>query len=125
MDGELDKTGQNEAVLNDRDGKGKFVEGHEGMGGRPKGSVSITNEIRKKLEEIPEGQQKTYLEMLLNRILKKAIVDGDNLMLGKIWAYVDGLPKQPLEHMGDPTLPFIIKILKDDGNANTSTGESG
>ena len=56
------------------------------------GSVSITAEIKKKLQEIPEGQQKSYLELLINRILKQAVVDGNEQMIKQIWSYGDGAP---------------------------------
>ncbi len=60
--------------------------------GRPVGSVSITAEIKKKLQEIPDGQQKSYLELLINRILKQAVVDGNEQMIKQIWSYIDGPP---------------------------------
>jgi len=60
--------------------------------GRPVGSVSITAEIKKKLQEIPDGQQKSYLELLINRILKQAVVDGNEQMIKQIWNYIDGPP---------------------------------
>ena len=62
--------------------------------GRPPGSVSITAEIKKKLLEIPENQQKSYLDLLINRILKKAVVDGNDQMIKQIWSYIDGPPRQ-------------------------------
>lgn len=61
--------------------------------GRPSGSVSITAEIKKKLQEVPEGQQKSYLELLINRILKQAVVDGNEQMIKQIWSYIDGTPR--------------------------------
>lgn len=65
--------------------------------GRPKGSLSITSLIKKKLEEIPEGGKRSYAETLILRILNKAIKDGDVQMLKLIWNYVDGFPKQGLD----------------------------
>lgn len=63
--------------------------------GRPKGSgISITTEIKRKLEEIPKGQKATYLELLINRIFKQAIQEGDNQMIKNIWNYIDGMPQQ-------------------------------
>lgn len=60
--------------------------------GRPAGSVSITAEIKRKLQEVPDGQQKSYLELLINRILKQAVVDGNEQMIKQIWSYIDGPP---------------------------------
>ena len=70
-----------------------FKKGQSGNpNGRPTGSVSITAEIKKKLQEIPDGQQKSYLELLINRILKQAVVDGNEQMIKQIWSYIDGPP---------------------------------
>ena len=55
-------------------------------------TISITAEIKKKLHEIPEGQQKTYLELLVNRIIKQAVVDGNEEMIMQIWSYLDSPP---------------------------------
>jgi len=77
---------------------GKFKEGNPG-GGRPKGSgISITTELKRKLKECPEGQKSTYLQLLIQRIVKQAIQDGDQQMIKNIWNYVDGLPKQTIDH---------------------------
>lgn len=79
--------------------------------GRPKGSgISITTEIKKKLEEVPEGQKATYLELLINRIFKQAIQDGDQQMIKNIWNYVDGLPKQNIGLSGDPENPLTHRV---------------
>lgn len=91
--------------------------------GRPKGSgLSITTEIKKKLEECPEGQKATYLQLLINRILKQAIQDGDQQMITKIWNYVDGMPKQNIKHEGDEKNPFelIIRRINETGDKPTT-----
>jgi len=63
-------------------------------------TISITVEIKRKLHEIPEGQQKSYLELLVNRIIKQAVVDGNEEMIMQIWSYLDNPPgpeeNQPL-----------------------------
>jgi hypothetical protein len=85
----------------------KFKVGNPG-GGRPKGAgISITTEIKKKLEECPEGKRATYLTLLINRILKQAIQDGDQQMIGRIWNYVDGLPHQTTDVKLEVPLPIL------------------
>jgi hypothetical protein len=85
---------------NGRDNKGRFKEGAKGGPGRPKG-ISITEAVRDRLGQVPEGQQITYLEAILRKILKKAISDEDGSMITKIWNYIDGMPKQAIEHSGE------------------------
>ena len=78
--------------------------------GRPAGSVSITAEIKRKLQEVPDGQQKSYLELLINRILKQAVVDGNEQMIKQIWSYIDGPPKQTEDP--EPVAPVVhINLL--------------
>jgi len=81
--------------------------------GRPRGSgISITTEIKRKLEEVPEGQKKTYLAYLIDHIIKKAIQDGDDKMIDRIWAYVDGQPRQNIQMGVDDTVEEVeVKIV--------------
>ena len=87
-----------------------FKKGQSGNpAGRPLGSISITTEIKKKLQEVPDGQKKTYLELLINRILKLGVVDGNEQMIKAIWNYIDGLPAQKLDLGGN----LIINVEKE------------
>ena len=104
-------------------GKGGFKKGQSGNPqGRPQGSISIIARIKKELTKIPSGQKITYVEILVKQILKKAIIDGDKEMIKLIWNYVDGMPKQALEHIGDEKRP--VKILyvpaKKEGKVNAT-----
>lgn len=97
-----------------RDEQGRFVDGVSGNpAGRPKGSLSVTAMIKKRLEEVPPDKQKTYLEYLVDHIIKKAISDGDDKMIERIWAYVDGAPKQTVKTEFDDTVNNVnINISK-------------
>jgi hypothetical protein len=98
----------------------KFKEGNPG-GGRPKGSgISITSEIKKKLAECPDGSKATYLQLLLNRIFKSAIQDGDITMIKDMINRVDGMPLQKSEIGGNDGKDLIIKIIEDGTTNNTS-----
>jgi len=71
-----------------------FKKGQSGNpNGRPKGSISITGEIKKKLQEAA-GNGKTYLDLVIQKIIDKAIKDGDTATLRIMWSYIDGMPKQ-------------------------------
>jgi hypothetical protein len=78
--------------------------------GRPKGSVSVVVAIKKKLEECPEGKEKTYLHYLVEKIMKKAIIDDDVNMIRDIIDRVDGKPKQPLIGGDEEDKPIKIEI---------------
>jgi hypothetical protein len=60
--------------------------------GRPKG-VSIVDAIKRELENKPEGSDRTYLELLIQRIFKSAIQDGDVHMIKDIINRTDGMPQ--------------------------------
>ncbi len=86
---EPEKTGEN------RDETGKFTAGASGNpAGRPKGSVSVVEAIKKKLQECPAGKEKTYLHYLVEKIMKKAVIDDDVAMIKDIINRVDGMPKE-------------------------------
>lgn len=67
--------------------------------GRPKGSVSITTEIKKRLEEMSPDGQRTALQVLVENIIQDAL-DNNNEMRKLIWNYVDGQPSQKVEQSG-------------------------
>lgn len=85
-----------------RDQKGMFTKGSSGNpDGRPKGSgLSITTEIKRKLTEVDEAEKSTYLQLLVDKIIKLAINDGNPQMIKQIWNYIDGIPQQKIEHSG-------------------------
>ena|SRR3990167_7885469 len=80
-----------------RNPDGTLKEGHPGMGGRPPGSLSITALVKAELEKVPEGQQISYAQAFLKKILHKAIIEGDHATQKMIWNYIDGLPKGSLD----------------------------
>lgn len=91
-----------------------FEKGQSGNpAGRPKGSISVVSELKKKLEEIPkEGnpEKKRYLDMLVIKVIKKALADGDVPMIKDIIDRIDGKAKQPTELSGEVNLPTPILV---------------
>lgn len=87
--------------------------------GRPPGSVSITTAIKIKLLELTKDQQRTYLDVLIERILTKAIADVDPQIIKQIWSYLDG-PPGPAEN---PTSMVSINLLNK--NSIETMEESG
>jgi hypothetical protein len=79
--------------------------------GRPKGSVSITEAIKRKLEEvfIPPGTtdeernkiKRTHLEAIVDTVMENALILKDPRTIKDVWNYIDGLPKATIEVGGD------------------------
>lgn len=114
----------------ERNERGQFVVGHEKLGGAQKGAISITGLIRQKLQEAPPGQIKMMAELLVEKMLHKAYVDGNEVMIKEIWHYMDGMPKQDLGVSVDKeSLPFLTDFFKslakpDDGTGQQSVSSS-
>lgn len=99
---------------------GKFKKGNvvSKLGGRPKGSgISITTEIKNKLEEIPQlknnpENKKTYLQLIIERILKEAVM-GNDKMIKEIWNYIDGKPLETTKNINaEATLEQLKEALQ-------------
>jgi len=83
--------------------------------GRPLGSVSVVEAIKRKLMEIPEGQtnaeKRTYLDLLVARYFKQTIQDGDAQLIKDLINRVDGMPKQSINMEGEPIKIDISSML--------------
>lgn len=75
-----------------------FKKGQSGNpAGRPEGSVSIVEGIKRKLMEIEPENKKTYLELFLNSYFRKAIKDKDSALIRDMINRIDGMPKQSID----------------------------
>lgn len=92
--------------------------------GRIDGGYSITALVRKALQSYPPKQKKTYGALVVERILNKAVFEGDVTTLKSIWAYMDGLPPQSIrqihafadlsdEELKNITVENIISLIND------------
>lgn len=90
----------------------KEYEWKPGQSGNPKGrpATSITTLLKRKLEEIPEGADKTYKEQLIDKVIMKAIRHGDKDMIKLSWNYIDGMPKQAHEITGKDGEPLMLAV---------------
>lgn len=85
----------NPKIIGDnRQPDGKFGPGNiANPNGRPKGSFSLVEMIKKKLQEVPEGKDKTYAQFFIEQLMKKAVIEGDTQMMRDMINRVDGFPK--------------------------------
>lgn len=78
----------------ERNEKGQFVQGHEGLGGRPKGSVSLKTKIIQRLQQRGlDGRE--IIEHLADNIIQDAL-DGKNYWDKEILHQLDGMPRQKI-----------------------------
>jgi hypothetical protein len=87
-----------------------------GTSGNPEGKKPGTKNMTTRIRELLETQavdkqgnklEKTYFELLVERVVEKAISRGDSKMIELIWNYVDGKPK------GNIDLGFNKESLSD------------
>lgn len=74
--------------------------------GRPKGSISLTSVIKRKLKEMSPDGKREAVEMLADNIIQDAL-DNNNKMRQLIWNYIDGLPKQNIKLGADENIESI------------------
>lgn len=80
----------------------KFKKGQSGNpNGRPVGTISIVEGIKRKLLEVEPGTKKQYLDLFLSSYFKNAIKDGDTNLMRDLINRVDGMPKQSTDLTSD------------------------
>jgi hypothetical protein len=83
-------------------GKGGFKDNPQNINtdGRPKG-ISITEMVKEALETVESKTGKKWKDLIIKRILLKAVNEGDTQMLKAIWSYIDGAPPQSVDVTSD------------------------
>lgn len=80
--------------------------------GRPKG-ISITEMVKSALEEKEPTTNTPWKELIVKKILIKAVSEGDVQLIKAIWNYIDGMPQQDITSGGEKFgLPVIYKPEK-------------
>jgi hypothetical protein len=98
--------------------RGPWKKGQSGNPkGRPKGSISLTETIKRKLQELTPDGKRQALEMLADNIIQDAL-DSSDKMRQLIWNYLDGLPKfsADITSGGEPMGVIFLPRRKQDEN---------
>lgn len=84
----------------ERDENGRLLPNQQSLNpnGRPKGSFSLIGMLKHELQTVPQGADKTYAELLIKRILKSAINDGNDQQIKNILQYIEGVPERGIEN---------------------------
>lgn len=85
--------------VNNPSGKGGFKENPHNINrtGEQRNSISLTRLLKKVLKDVEPKTGLTWEKLIIKRILKKAVIEGNDKMLLAIWAYIDGTPRQSVE----------------------------
>ncbi len=80
----------------------RFMQGTCGnKNGRPKGSISLTSAIRRKLTKVNPDTKRKYLDDMVDVMIDKAVNEKDFKVIREIWNHIDGTPKQAIEKVED------------------------
>jgi hypothetical protein len=81
--------------------------------GRPTGSLSVINEIKKVLEGVDEASKKTILELLATAATKQAM-KGNSAYFKEIIERLDGKVTDKIEHAGRDGRPIKLEVTYED-----------
>lgn len=113
------ESGENNGIK--RDEKGRWMEGTKPGPGRPTG-FSLVDILKRQLQEVPEGRQRTYAEELIRSILQKGIIEKDSQTHRLILNYVEGMPKQNVDLTSGGSPMFLpLEILNKNDIRRTDT----
>jgi len=107
-----------------------FKPGQSGnLKGRPKGTFSLATILKRKLQEVPEGEQRILADSLIDDLIKKAFDEKDPKAMKLIMNYVDGLPRATIGLDGGEGKPIEIssetKLMVNNALNNFLNGNTG
>lgn len=105
-----DKTGEIQEIRNP-DGtikKGKSLN----LKGRPKGAKNLNTKLKDLLQNLAPSSEKTYEDLLIDRILVEAIQNGNSKVLIHLWDQLCGRPSQRIDMTsnGETVLQGVVVL---------------
>jgi len=99
---------------------GKFKRGNPG---KPRGSLSLTAMIKKKLKTMSPDERRSALEALAENIIQDAL-ESNNKMRQLIWNYLDGMPRQGIDIGADEKIGKVkFEIVRNRKNDSKTTSD--
>ena len=95
-----------------RDEKGRFKEGNPGGPGRR--PLSVVSVLKKKLHEIPDGDTRERIEILVDEYLSEIQAKKDGVAIRDLIDRFDGRPRQDIDVSGKIELPRVIGFYPED-----------
>jgi len=116
---------RNETGMSNPNPHNQFESGKSGNpNGRPVKEMTLTALAKEFLNNIPDGQKKTYKEIFIQKVTQMAL-KGDMAAIKLIWNYLDGLPLQNIKVDGGvPVNPIAERLKEIKNNDKTDTNNS-
>ncbi len=109
----------------------KFTKGNPGGPGRPKGSISVVDAIKRKLKqelppELSNEEKRNYLDLVVEKYFNKIIKGRNDKIMRDIIDRIDGKPRQNIGlDGGEEGKPIAIlsNVLRNDSNNQNNADE--
>jgi len=104
----------NGEIMVERNPDGTIKSGCLNPKGKPKGARSLTTLLREALIRVGNDKGERFDELLIKKVLDKALVEGDNKMIELAFNYIDGKPLQTVVNKNNHSFKKTIDEVRDE-----------